>query len=96
MLQLLHMKQSKIIIILGIWFVLVPIMGIPLSIKKFLIIVPGLFVIAMGITMMRSDRLRKSLLHKKDKEIIHNIAEDVVEEVNEITEQEMKNLRDVL
>lgn len=95
------MKQSRIILFLGIWFAILPILGIPNHIKKLLIIIPGLFLIAMGITLIRSEKNKKdSSFSNNQEELIHEIAEeiteDIIQEANYTTQQEVKKLRDIL
>ena len=51
------MKHPKIILVLGIWFVLIPLTGIPMAFKKVLLIIPALFLITMAITALRNDAI---------------------------------------
>lgn len=94
------MKHAKIILILGIWFFVIPLLGVPVGIKKILLCIPALFLIAMAITAIRTDRGVHDEFSENQKELIHelaeDIAEDIVEEANYTTQQEMKKLRDIL
>lgn len=94
------MKHPKIILVLGIWFVLIPLTGIPMAFKKVLLIIPALFLITMAITALRNERSDKhnfSLEHDElIQEIAQDIAEDIVHESDETTNQEVKKLRDIL
>ncbi len=94
------MKHPKILLFLGIWFLIIPITGIPLAFKKILLVVPALFLIAMAITQLRSDRgVHKQFSEEHDeliKEIAGEIAEDIVEQANVETAQEVRKLRDIL
>ena len=92
------MKHAKILLFLGIWFFIIPIIGIPVGIKKILLIVPALFLIAMAITRIRAEihnnlsETQEELIH----EIAEGIAENLVQEANTTTNQELKKLRDIL
>lgn len=94
------MKHPKILLALGIWFTLIPLTGIPTGLKKILLIIPALFLIAMAITVLRnqySNKDRFSLEHDElIQEIAQDIAEDIVHESDETTNQEIKKLRDIL
>jgi|JI10StandDraft_1071094.scaffolds.fasta_scaffold914148_2 hypothetical protein len=94
------MKHAKILLLLGIWFFIVPLSGIPVGIKKILLVVPALFLIAMAITRIRAERKNNDQFSETQEELIHEIAEDIagdiVEEANMATNQELKKLRDIL
>lgn len=94
------MKHAKILLFLGIWFFLIPLSGIPSGIKKFLLVIPALFLIAMAITKIRSQRKIEHTFSENEEELIHEIAEeiaeDIVEESSKTTEHEIKKLRDIL
>jgi hypothetical protein len=94
------MKHAKMLLFLGIWFFIIPLLGIPLGIKKFLLVIPALFLIAMAITRIRAERASRSTFSVNQEELIHEIAtdlaEDIVEEANMTTGQELKKLRDIL
>lgn len=94
------MKQARFIIFLGIWIILVSIAGIPIHIKKLLLLVPGLFLIAIGITELRIAKRMKNQFDPSQEELINEIAEDIagdiLQESNQATRQEMKHLRDLL
>lgn len=90
------MKHSNIILIIGIWLIIVMIAGIPMGMKKILVILPALFLVAMGITAMRNEyKVKKEVIAQHD-EIIQDIVEDIVSESEEIIDQEVKKLRDIL
>lgn len=94
------MKHAKIILLLGIWFFIIPLTGIPFTIRKILLVVPALFLIAMAITALRSERKMHSEFSESQEELIHEIAEEIAEEIVEDadmdTQQELKRLRDIL
>ncbi len=94
------MKHSKILLFLGIWFFIIPILGIPFSYKEFLLIIPALFLIAMAITRIRAEKNMHNRFAGENEELIQEIAEDlaedIVEEANITTNQELKKLRDIL
>ena len=94
------MKHAKIIFVLGMWFFIIPLLGIPVGVKKVLLCIPALFLIAMAITAIRADKRVHDDFSENQKELIHelaeDIAEDIVEEANYTTQQEMKKLRDIL
>lgn len=94
------MKQAKILLVLGVWFTLIPLAGIPLSIKKVLLVIPALFLIAMAITKIRSEKNVHHTFSKNQEELIQEIAEDIAEDIvqesNLATQQELKKLRDIL
>jgi hypothetical protein len=94
------MKHAKILLFLGIWFFIIPIIGIPVGIKKILLIVPALFLIAMAITRIRAEKNIHNNLSETQEELIHEIAEGIaenlVQEANTTTNQELKKLRDIL
>lgn len=92
----LFMKHPKIILILGIWFVFVTIMGIPSSIKKVLIIIPALFLITLAITAIRNNNLIRKKAVSQHNEFIQDIVEDIVNETEEIIDQKTEKLRDIL
>jgi hypothetical protein len=96
-----HMKQFKVIFLLGIWFVIIPITGIPLSVKKLLIIIPGLLLMAIGVTLIRTHKHKQSApFNEHQEELVHEIAEDIAEDIihqaNTTTSNEIKKLRDIL
>lgn len=94
------MKQARFIIFLGIWIILVSIAGIPIHIKKLLFIIPGLFMIAIGITELRMAKRVSSQFDPSQEELINDIAEDIAEDIlqesTQATHREMKQLRDLL
>ncbi len=94
------MKHAKILLLLGIWFFIIPLLGIPVGIKKVLLVIPALFLVAMAITRIRAERNTHSQFSETQEELIHeiaeDIAEDIVEEANMATNHEMKKLRDIL
>jgi hypothetical protein len=94
------MKHAKILLFLGIWFFIIPLLGIPSGAKKFLLVIPALFLIAMAITRIRAERSVHNQFTENQEELIHEIAtdlaEDIVEEANMATGQELKKLREIL
>lgn len=94
------MKHAKLLLAFGIWFFIIPLLGIPVSVKKFLLIIPALFLIAMAITRIRAERHTHDTFTENQEELIHeiaeDIAEDIVEEANMSMQQEMKKLSDIL
>jgi uncharacterized membrane protein len=94
------MKYPKILLFLGIWFTFIPLLALSTGFKKILLVIPGLFLIAIAITAMRAERANKnnfSLQHDElIQELAQDIAEDIVQESDEITHQEVKKLRDIL
>ncbi len=94
------MKHAKILLLLGIWFFIVPLTGIPVGIKKILLVVPALFLIAMAITRIREKKKNNDQFSETQEELIHELAEDIAEDIvgeaNMATNQELKKLRDIL
>ena len=94
------MKHAKMLLFLGIWFFIIPLLGIPSGLKKFLLVIPALFLVAMAITRIRSEKSVHNQFSQNQEELIHEIAvdlaEDIVEEANIATGQELKKLRDIL
>ncbi len=94
------MKHSKIILTIGIWFLIIPLLGIPLSVKKFLLVIPALLLIAMAITAIRNERDDFPNISSDHEELIHEVAEDIADDIinhaDEVTTHEMKKLRDIL
>ncbi|HQV65002.1 MAG TPA: hypothetical protein PKZ56_02120 [Candidatus Paceibacterota bacterium] len=94
------MKHAKMLLFLGIWFFIIPLLGIPSGLKKFLLVIPALFLIAMAITRIRAEKAVRNQFTANQEELIHEIAndlaEDIVEEANMTTRHEMKKLRDTL
>ncbi len=94
------MKHAKILLALGIWFLIIPLLGIPMGVKKILLVIPALFLIAKAITRIRAERNIHDGFSENQEELIHeiaeDIAEDIVEEANTATAQEMKKLSDIL
>jgi hypothetical protein len=94
------MKHEKVLLVIGIWFVIIPLSGIPLGAKKFLLLIPALFLIFIAITGIRDQRKMRSELSRNQEELIHEIAEDIAEDIvgeaDATTQQEMKRLRDII
>ncbi len=94
------MKHAKMLLFLGIWFFIIPLLGLPSGLKKFLLALPAIFLIAMAITRIRAEKAIRSQFSVNQEELIHEIAidlaEDITEEANMTTRQEMKKLRDTL
>ncbi len=94
------MKQARFIIFIGIWVIIISILGIPIHVKKILIIIPSIFLIAIGITELRTAKKIASQFDPSQEELITeiagDIAEDILEESVEATKQEMRHLRDIL
>lgn len=94
------MKHAKIFLLLGLWFFIIPLLGIPFTARKIMLIVPALFLIAMAITAIRSERKTHSKFSETQEELIHEIAEELAEEIvedaNVHTERELKHLKDIL
>lgn len=94
------MKQARIIIFIGFWIIIVSILGIPIHIKKILMIIPGLFLITIGITELRMAKKIASQFDPSQEELITEIAEDIADDIleksAEATKREMNHLRDIL
>jgi len=94
------MRHAKILLVLGIWFLIIPLLGIPSLPKKLLLVLPALFLIAMAITRIRAEKHIHDPFSENQGELIHEIAEDIavdiVEHANATTQQEMKKLREIL
>lgn len=95
-----RMKHSKILLLLGLWFFIIPLTGIPFTARKIMLIIPALFLIAMAITAIRSERKSHSKFSETQEELIHEIAEEIAEEITEDanmdTQRELKHLKDIL
>lgn len=96
----MFMKHPIILMVLGFWFIIITLSGIPTSIKKLFIIIPALFLIALAITEFRNERSLKNNFSLQNDELIQelaqDIAEDIVNESDALTSQEVKKLHDIL
>lgn len=96
----MFMKHPIILMVLGFWFIIISLSGVPVGMKKLLITIPALFLIALAITAFRNELSLKNDFSLQNDELIQelaqDIAEDIVHESDVLTSQEVRKLHDIL
>ncbi len=87
-------------LLLGVWFFVIPLLGIPIEAKKVLLVIPATFLIMKAITRIRKDRIEDDQFSENQEELVREIAEDIADDIvhkaDIETYHEMKKLRDIL
>jgi hypothetical protein len=93
------MKHPKLMLIIGIWFFFVPLLGIPSGFIRIFIVLPAIVVIALAIASIRSTNNNNNFSASKEElvqELAEEIADEIIDDANKKTEQEIRHLRDIL
>lgn len=92
------MKHPKLMLIIGIWFFFVPLLGIPSGFIRIFIVLPATVIIALAIASIRTSNNNTFSASKEElvQELAEEIADEIIDDANKKTEQEIRHLRDIL